>query len=318
MSVNQDALITATEQLSLKDKLKHAPKFYIGKIEFKFDPDELSSEMQARAAKELRETPENIEEALKILREHIKGEPDLKVPTDQEHLQKFLRPCKWYPDSAFELMKRFYKYRANHPRYCANLQPSNEHAVLMSGTLTPFPKRCDDGVRVILIEGGRKWKPKELSLDQMFRGVILFLEAAMAEPISQVAGVRVLIDMDGLTLTHVTYFTPSFAAAVVDFVQRCLPCRLKGVHIINQPFIFNMVFAFFKPFLQEKLRKRIHFHGTDRNSLKKFIDAACLPERYGGELEFPNEPLGEPFIKFLSTFEDDFNVSTKHGYINKS
>lgn len=55
--------------------------------------------------------------------------------------------------------------------------------------------------------------------------------------------------MDGLTLNHVTHITPSFAASVTDWVQRCLPCRLKGIHIVNQPFIFNMVYAIFKPFL---------------------------------------------------------------------
>lgn len=83
-------------------------------------------------------------------------------------------------------MKRFYKFRQTHPRFCANLTPTNERTVLMSGLLLPVPRRTLDGVRIFVVEGGRKWKPKEVSLDQMFRGVILFLEAAIAEPKSQV------------------------------------------------------------------------------------------------------------------------------------
>lgn len=59
-----------------------------------------------------------------------------------------------------------------------------------------------------------------------------------------------VIDMEGLTLTHVSYFSPSFARSVVEYVRRSLPCRLKGVHIVNASYLFDMVFAFFKPFLQ--------------------------------------------------------------------
>ena len=55
--------------------------------------------------------------------------------------------------------------------------------------------------------------------------------------------------MDGFSISQVAYFTPSFAAVAVEFLQKALPCRVKGFHIINQPIIFNMVFAIFKPFL---------------------------------------------------------------------
>ena len=66
----------------------------------------------------------------------------------------------------------------------------------------------------------------------------------------QVAGVRLLIDMEGFSLGHVVYFTPRTAAIALEFAQKCLPGRFKGIHIINQPNIVKMVYAVFKPFLQ--------------------------------------------------------------------
>ncbi|XP_011505203.1 PREDICTED: alpha-tocopherol transfer protein-like [Ceratosolen solmsi marchali] len=316
MSADQTTLVQSVS-LKLQEKMKSLPKLMIGNIELDFNPNEPNEELREKARIELRETPENVEEGLKVLQKLLKDQSELQVPLNKEHLQKFLRPCKWYPDSSFEMMKRFYKFRQTHPRYCDNLYPSNEYAILMSGILTPLPRRTEN-VRVFLLEGGKKWIPKEISLDQIFRGLILFLDAVLVEPISQIAGVRVILDMDGLTLSHVTYFTPSFAAAVVEFVQRCLPCRLKGIHVVNQPFIFNMVFAIFKPFLQEKLRKRIHFHGRDRTTLRNFIDPKALPKRLGGELDYSDEPIGEQLVQYLSAFEDEFKESSKYGYVSKT
>lgn len=76
-----------------------------------------------------------------------------------------------------------------------------------------------------------KWKPAEVKLDEVFRGIVLFLEAAMLEPQTQVCGAIVIFDMDGLTLAQTTKFTPTFAKRIVDWLQ-----------------VRNVTFVFFKEY----------------------------------------------------------------------
>ncbi|XP_066589162.1 alpha-tocopherol transfer protein-like isoform X2 [Prorops nasuta] len=317
MSAASTELYPARKDLLEKSNLTTA--IQIGKYQLRFEPEDIDDEFFAEKAKnELRECPEIRQQALREIRVLVANNPDLTVPDDDEFYEKFLRPCKWYPKSAYEVMERFYKFRLSHRRVCEDLLPSKERNVFCSGVLTPLPLRNGDGCRILLIESGKKWKPKEVSLDEMFKATMLSLDAAMAEPRTQVSGIRAIIDMDGLSLSQVTYFTPSFASMVVEWVQKCLPSRIKGIHVINQPYVFKMVFAFFKPFLQEKLRKRIIFHGADRESLKAHISANALPKKYGGELDIPDEPIGEALWKYFCSFEDDFIVSNKCGYKNKT
>ncbi|XP_015437052.1 PREDICTED: alpha-tocopherol transfer protein-like [Dufourea novaeangliae] len=295
-------------------KQREVPRFRCGTYVLTAEFDDGDEFYREKALKELRETPDVVQQALKDIRAMVKGEPDFNLPDDDEFFYKFLRPCKWHPKSAFELIKRFYKFRLNNPRYCDSLLPSSETKLLSSEILIPLPDRTAQGCRILLINAGKKWNPKVISLDEIFRAIMLSLDAAMAEPKTQIAGVHVILNMDGFSLSQVTYFTPSFAAMITEWVQRCLPCRLKGIHIVNQPFIFNMVFAIFKPFLMEKTRKRIHFHGTDRKSLTSYLGTKPLPTSFGGELVMPNEPLGDGLCDYFCCFEKDFEASNQWGY----
>ncbi|XP_029035446.1 alpha-tocopherol transfer protein-like isoform X1 [Osmia bicornis bicornis] len=295
-------------------KLREIPQFTAGNFVLKAELDDDDESFKEKAKNELRETPEVVQQALKDIRVILKAEPNLVLPDNDEFLQKFLRPCKWYPKSAFELMKRFYQFRLNHPRYCENLLPSVETKPFVAELVIPLPDRTIDGCRLLLINAGKKWNPKQVSLDNLFRASMLSLDAAIAEPKTQIAGVHVLLNMDGLSLSQVTYFTPSFAANVAEWVQKCLPSRLKGIHIVNQPFIFNMVFAIFKPFLMEKTRNRIHFHGTNWSSLTSIIGTKNLPKELGGDFEMPTVPIGQGISDYFCLFEKDFEVSNKHGY----
>jgi hypothetical protein len=64
-----------------------------------------------------------------------------------------------------------------------------------------------------------KWKHNKVSLDEVYKGCVLFLECAMLEPETQVAGAVVIFDMDGLSLQQVWQFTPPFAKRIVDLLQ---------------------------------------------------------------------------------------------------
>ncbi|KAL4712922.1 hypothetical protein ACJJTC_011992 [Scirpophaga incertulas] len=79
-------------------------------------------------------------------------------------------------------------------------------------------------------------------------------------------------------------FTPSSSKRLLTFLQDAMPCRLKEVHVVRQPMAFNIVWNLFKPFIREKLRNRLIFHGSKMPSLHKYIPASHLPADFGGEL----------------------------------
>jgi endonuclease III-like uncharacterized protein len=64
----------------------------------------LNEESKKIAEQELRETPENVENALKELRELLKNDNTIYYKDDDETLITFLRPCKFYAKSAYELV----------------------------------------------------------------------------------------------------------------------------------------------------------------------------------------------------------------------
>ncbi|XP_068621423.1 alpha-tocopherol transfer protein-like [Battus philenor] len=269
-----------------------------------------------KAERELRETPEIVEKALADLKQMLTNDSSLFVPIkDDEYLMKFLRPSKFYPESAFKRIQAYYKFRKSHDSYCSNLMPSVVRSAFDHSIISILSPRDQHGRRIMLVDSGERWQPRLVSLAEVFRGVQLALESAMSEPMTQINGVIVILDVKGLSLSHIMQFTPSFAKMVVDWIQDCIPIRLKAVHIINQPFIFNMLFAIFKPFLREKLRSRIHFHGSDKQSLLSHVDAKALRKRHGGLLPEP-EITGEVLWKMLQHYEESFKVANSYGYVD--
>nr|CAD7456864.1 unnamed protein product [Timema tahoe] len=309
--------ITPEKMKNMLSNIKELPVIELGDFKLSLELDELNSDTKEIARNELRETPDMVHNSLSVLRDLLKEEADLRTPYDNDTwLIRFLRPCKFYPESAFDLIKRYYQFKVKHSNVYEDLKPSREKNVFEHNILTVLPKRDQLGRRILLLELGKKWKHNKVSLDEVFKGCVLFVEAAMVEPESQICGAVVVFDMDGLSLQQVWQFTPPFAKRIVDWLQDSIPLRIKGIHIINQPYIFNMVFQLFKPFLREKLRSRIIFHGTDRDSLHNHLSPKCLPECYGGTLEIARI-TGPQWLQLLILLDKEYEVINSYGYKNK-
>ncbi|XP_072936998.1 clavesin-1 [Epargyreus clarus] len=278
---------------------------------------ELLPETKALAEKELRETPERVREALERLRELMKENKDLYYGDDDELLTIFLRPCKWYPESAMALMRRIAEFRRDNASLLDNLLPEHEKVAFMDHKVVNVLKGRDHkGRRVLIVSVGGTWDPKKVNADQLFRLFYLIHEAAMLEPESQVRGTVVLMDFHNMGWSQTMGLTPAFSKRLLTFIQDAMPLRLKEVHFVKQPMVFNVVWNMFKPFIREKLKTRIFFHGSKMSSLHKHLEPSHLPADYGGELDAINYS-GADWYPVINDILPHIHNWNSYGFVKK-
>uniref|UniRef100_A0A1B0FLS6 CRAL-TRIO domain-containing protein n=1 Tax=Glossina morsitans morsitans TaxID=37546 RepID=A0A1B0FLS6_GLOMM len=289
------------------------PYVDLGTVRMCMDRQEAPDWALEVAREELRETPDIMKESFEKLNQLLDEEKHLIVPREETYLKIYLRPAHYYPESAIKRIKNFFNTKIKHPEACRDLLPSKLKHVFDADVLQLLPVRDQHGRRMITIHAGKKWKPSQVPLIDLFRGVQVMIWGAMVEPLSQICGGLVIIDMEDLSMTQIMQFTPSFAAMLLDYVQECICLRLKAVHIVNNSYIFNILFNIFKPFIKEKLRKRLHFHGKDFKSLHKHIDKSCLPAKYEGTAswEMPHSSLT---YELFHWYEADYEKAETYGF----
>lgn len=98
--------MVSVEETMLSD-LERLPEIKLGgDFTLRLELDELSDELKEVARKELRENDDLQKQSMEELRELLKAETDLKTPLHKDAwLIRFLRPCKYYPESARDLVR---------------------------------------------------------------------------------------------------------------------------------------------------------------------------------------------------------------------
>lgn len=234
------------------------------------------------ARKELGENPETRVQVLEDLRDYIyeRGEC-IPHRTDDAFLLRFLRARNFIVERAHRLLVNYYRFKENNPAFHKNVRPLDLGFIGDDDVLSIPPYREQTGRRLMIYRIGN-WDTSSYGTDEIFKATLCILELGILEERAQILGGICIFDLAGLTLQHAWQVTPSVAAKVIEIMVTSFPMKIHAIHIINQPWAFEVVYNVFKPLLDARMRSKLFFHGADMDSLHKHIDPKCLPEKYGG------------------------------------
>ncbi|XP_064107324.1 retinol-binding protein pinta-like isoform X5 [Macrobrachium nipponense] len=274
----------------------------------------LSPELIQRAKDELNEDPERRAADIQHIRDWLKKQPHIKARTDDWTILRFLRGCKFSLEKTKQKIDMFYTCKSMCPEWYTNRDPQDKRlrAILEMGEVLPLPGYDPKGRKMILVRSGAH-DPKEYEMDEVFKATC-FINDIMFEEDEQagITGIVNVLDMDGVTAAHMMQMSPALVKKVMTIWQEGYPMRPKGLNYINTPAAFDTVFNIFKSFMKEKMKKRIHIHGSDLESLYKEVPKECLPVEYGGT-NGTIEEIKDYWIKRVDARRDWLLEDEKYG-----
>ncbi|XP_062549040.1 retinaldehyde-binding protein 1-like [Armigeres subalbatus] len=296
------------------------PFIDLGKdVHLRLDFSEYSDKKAVQKAQdELRETPEVVDAALKELKALLIDDKDITVPIeDDAFLKKFLRPRKYYPESAYELIKSYHKMKAKKDFVLDNISTEAIRIAVEERVVQLLPHRDSQGRRVIFLEMGGNWNCAKVPYAELIRAAHAVLTIVSLEPLTQLNGLIYIVNVDKMKLSQLRQYSPKLVKYSLDYGQKCPPLRVKGIHLINNAKVFDLMFMIFKPFVGKKWSQRIFFHGSNMASLHKHVDQSCLPTWLEGSSEYPLLD-GKVLLELLERYQDKYDALNSYGYLQKA
>ncbi|CAH2238104.1 jg18487 [Pararge aegeria aegeria] len=245
----------------------------------------LSPELAEKARVELNEDPNRIPSDLQHIKDWLAKQPHIYARTDDQWLIAFLRGCKYSLERTKEKLDLYYTLRSISPELYSFKHDDPLFDELMDlGVYVLMPKtETPDSPRVAIMRIG-KVNPGKITMLHVFGMTLITQKIAMMEDDNaMVAGVKIIMDLEGVTMAHILHMTPSVMKKMSVQSQDAAPLRLKGAHYINCPAALEKIINLMKSMLNEKNRNRLYVHGQNLDSLYQHIPKYLLPEEYGGD-----------------------------------
>ncbi|MEE6463889.1 hypothetical protein FKM82_006090 [Ascaphus truei] len=201
------------------------------------------------------------------------------------------------------LLKNYHKWREECPEISADLRPSPILNLFLAGYHGVLRSRDAFGSKVLIYRIAQ-WDPKHFTAYDVFRVSLITSELIVKDAETQKNGVKAIFDLQGWRLVHAFQITPTIAKRIAAVMTDSFPLKVRAIHLINEPLFFHPVFSLIKPFLPDKIKERVHMHGSNYlQSLHQHFSETILPPEYGGSGPLMKE-LCEEWTEYIMNSED--------------
>ena len=150
--------------------------------------------------------------------------------------------------------------------------------------IVPPGVRSNSGCQIVIVRP-RYLDWRRLTVEEALETVWYQLDRVLQERQTQQHGIFVINNTVGMTYANVNR---AFLPRMAEGIQDCLPVRIGGIRLCNQPWFFSTLWAFMSVFLKEKTKSRIKLLGSDHAALLDECPKASIPRELGGELVLPD------------------------------
>lgn len=200
---------------------------------------------------------------------------------DDAFLLMFLRARQYLVDESFKLLSNYIEFRQNNVSLMENLSAWELNHVLEDGLPCVLPYTDQNGAKLIVFFAGN-WDKDTYGTLEILKAFILTMERLIDTDEAQLNGIVIIADFSGWSATHTSNLTVSFIRQVFAMFQDHYPARFVAFHFVNEPWYVKAGLTLMKPFIQEKMWKRIHLHGNNKATLHDHCHLDTLPAEFGG------------------------------------
>ncbi|XP_035220022.1 clavesin-2-like isoform X2 [Stegodyphus dumicola] len=175
----------------------------------------------------------------------------------------------------------------------ADLSPEIE-ARLELGETADIKMKSLEELKILI---GSQFDSSKSTIDDIGAFALISGEIDLQLESAQIHGAHAIFDFKDCTFQQLYHLSSiRFVKRYSRYLQECWPCRVKGLHVINEPSSVHYLCFIMCTFLSKKMKQRFHIHGDDVKSLHRYINPEVLPEELGGTAEPINPSKYQAFI----------------------
>lgn len=235
------------------------------------------------------------DQAITKFRESISQDPELAEilqdknlnRIEEEFLVRFLRAGAWQIRDALQVLRSYCNLGKDYTRILSIALPSKLNRVWKEQLNTISEYRDNFGRRVFLFRLGH-WDPDTVPVDEFYASAYVLFELIAREEKTQVAGVTCVADVSGLGFKHIRSLGLEEIRCMAAFLTGSFPLWFRRIHVVHHPRIFNILYNMAKPFLLDRVKENIVFHGSEFSELHKEVPPSILPANLGGTGDWDN------------------------------